>query len=405
MIVFGFLFMLSIINDFRNKSNESLLDKNEYHRWLNEKLYEKVDLPAKVLKTANRVKSLILLELESFSNEFVQNPLVCPNLKNYSKLYEYIAPVNSEPYTTWSTAAMITLQTGLPQIIPETSWKTRGKARIEYFEEIKGLPDILKSFQYQLHFASTGDAKIMGFARWTRFRKYKRIYKATSDLDLYNYTKHYLIEMDKKIRKSKFRNHYLLFVANEETHSNYIKPKWCNYKFPNIEEKQKCFNCVDSLVGDFIRKFIELKMYEHTLLAVFSDHVPFARQMFSIEPKELFFLFPGMKKVDPKLKVTDDVTFYDFAPTILDLIGIQKYLPEFPFGRQIYNMKHSNIEQIDKHYKPDNKDLAIINKFLYFEKGKNIVSRYNLSQQFRCYLSNSKSFYYSDVPCNKTKVY
>lgn len=63
-------------------------------------------------------------------------------------------------------------------------------------------------------------------------------------------------------------------------------------------------------------------MYEHTLLAIFPDHVPFARQMFSIEPKELLFLFPGMEKVDNNSKVVDDITFYDFAPTVLDLIWI-----------------------------------------------------------------------------------
>lgn len=99
-----------------------------------------------------------------------------------------------------------------------------------------------------------------------------------------------------------------------------------------------------------------------------------------------------MEKVDNNSKVVDDITFYDFAPIVLDLFGMKKLKPEFPFGRQIYNKNYLTKDKFVKHNKPDNNDLSIIYKFLHFERGKNIIPRYNLSRSFKCYRDNSKSF-------------
>lgn len=61
-------------------------------------------------------------------------------------------------------------------------------------------------------------------------------------------------------------------------------------------------------------------MYEHTLMVVFPDHGPY-----NLKEKELFILFPGVEKVDLANRIKD-ITYYDFTPTILDMIGIKKYL-------------------------------------------------------------------------------
>lgn len=404
--IFSFWFLLSIFHDFTNKNKTSLFEENDYTTLIKHKLYEKIDMSAHVVKATKLVKSLILIQLESYSNEFVQNPSVCPNLNNFSKMFEYIGPIYPEPYSTWSTSATILLQTGIPQIIPDTNWNIRGSTNIQYTTNIKGIPDILGSYKYKLQYATRGGNTLMGFDTWVRSRNYKRILTSKNDDDLYDtFTDKYLEIMDNDIRKSNFHNHYLLFIVNVETHSNYAQPKWCNLNFPKIEKNQRCFYCIDYLVGKFVRKFLELKMFEHTLLAVFPDHVPFARNQFGIEPKELFFLFPGMPKVDPQKKINDDINYYDFAPTVLDLIGIKKYVPEFPFGRTIYN---PTIEMENKfktkHHKPDNDVLSIIYKFLHFERGKDVKSHYNLNRTFKCYKEKKNSFYYSDTPCNRTRV-
>ena len=130
------MFILSILRDFTNKNNESLFESDDYTDIIKHKLYEKIDLSANVLKTSGKVKSLILIQLESYSNEFIQNSFVCPNLNNFSKMFEYIGHIYSEPYSTWSTSATILLQTGIPQIIPDTHWDIRGSSNILYTTKI-----------------------------------------------------------------------------------------------------------------------------------------------------------------------------------------------------------------------------------------------------------------------------
>ena len=242
----------------------------------------------------------------------------------------------------------------------------------------------------------------MGFDSWVKSRNYSRIYTAKDDDDLYNFfTDEYLIKLDKDIRSN--NNKYLIFIVNSNTHSPYKFPKWCNLNIPKLEQAQKCFYCTDYLLGRFVNKFLELKMNEHTLLALFSDHLPFGSN-FNPPVNQLFFLFPGLKTIDPSLKIKDEITYYDFAPSVLDLIGIKEYVPEFPFGRSIYIDNNTSfvINMNRKHRKPDSYDLAILYKFLHLQKGKNINSTYNFNVKFKCYTETKHLVYYSDKPCSIT---
>lgn len=101
-------------------------------------------------------------------------------------------------------------------------------------------------------------------------------------------------------------------------------------------------------------------------MAVFPDHLPYSSLY-----KELFILFPGMKKVDPKYKVKGEITYYDFAPTILDLIGIKKYFPQFPYGRSIYHLENSTKITDLKRNKPLKDDFPILFKYLHFKEAQN----------------------------------
>lgn len=126
-------------------------------------------------------------------------------------------------------------------------------------------------------------------------------------------------------------------------------------------------------------------MYEHTFLVVFPDHKPFNTNI-----EQMFVLFPGMEKVDSYSKIEGQVSYYDFTPTILDLIGIKKYQPECPFGRKIYN----NTSESDRKYCFNNKCIQ-----KQVKHGKSIKGKYNLSNPFTCLKNGSNEYYYSDVPC------
>lgn len=299
---------------------------------------------------------------------------------------------------------MLLTQTGFPQIFPDPKWKTfAAHTDYLYVIDIKGIPDFLLSLNYTLNNFATGKIEAMGFGAWTRWHNYSLIYNAKNDLYLFNYlSDEYLPKIDKEIRNSNFEKHFLSFIINANTHSPYNRPKWCNLNLNDIPETQKCFHCIDFAVNKFIRKFIELKMYEHTLLVIYPDHPPF-----NTNYKELFMLFPGMKKVDSNLKINGEITYYDFAPTILDLIGIKQYQPAFPFGRSIYLNSHYNQKYcdtnnncIERRSKPDLDDLTVIYKYVHFDHGQNIHSYYNLSNPFTCKINGTNRYYYSYSPCS-----
>lgn len=409
--IFLFIFILSILHDFQAKNNISLLDQSNdlYYKMLKQMLINKFDMEPKVLSTSAQLKNLFIMQLESFPNEFVQNSRISPNLNRYSKEFEYISPIQSQPYTTWSLAGTSTLQTGIPQIFPDVLDTLASQHDFEYITGIQGISNILNSYNYNIEYAVTGSAEIMGFDNWVKAHKYKRIYTAYNDLYLYDYmADQYLPMLDNRSRHSNYKNLTMTYAINIQTHSPYKRPIWFKRKSIDVPLKiHQCFFCCDFGVNKIIKKFLELKMYEHTLMVVVPDHIPY-----SLNEHELFFLFPGIQKVDSNLKLNiNDISYYDFAPTILDLIGIKNYQPDFPFGRNIYlnSTDHSkfciNTDCIKKHEKPDANDLSIIYKFLHFERGRNIVQKYNLSKLFPCKINGTDNFYYSSEPCSKSTIY
>lgn len=297
-----FLFSLTILRDFHDENNNSLFDSKDdgYYSILRRILFNKYEMKPRILSSVKQPKSLMLIQLESYPYEMAKEPIISPNLFNLSQRYEILAPIESEPYIAWSLAGMAVTQTGIPQIYPDPKFYTLAHdTDFEYILGIKGIPDLLLAYNYTLNYAVTGNIDVMGFDRWVFIHSYSRVYKGKNDLYLYNHlTEKYLIEIDKNIRDSQFNKRYLTLVVNSNTHSPYTRPRWCILAFPEMIEIQKCFHCIDFAVGRVINKFLELKMYEHTLLVVFPDHKPF-----NTNYKQLFVLFPGMEKVDSNSKI------------------------------------------------------------------------------------------------------
>ena len=404
-----FLFILSILHDFHDIHNNSLFDQNNdiYYQYLRTSLEDHFEKEAKVISASKNVKNLILLQLESWAYDTIMKPNLCPNLKKFFEQYELIYPIYIEKYSGHSLAGISVTQTGIPMIYPDIIWEEIVR-EYNFLNGFKGISNILHSFNFDTEYASTGDLSIMGIRSWILDHKYHQIYQGKNDNYLFQFfIKEYLKKLDDRARNSQFQNHTLTYIVNCNTHTPYDRPLWCRLPYPdNIKPYEKCFHCVDDLVGKFIQKYLDLKMYEHTLLVAFPDHQPY-----HLSEKGLYILFPGMNKTDLKtlkMKNKFDYSYYDLAPTVLNLIGINEYSPEFIYGRNIYDssseMKKICINEtcFFKHRRPDVNDLSIIYKFLHFEKGKNIKKSYSNDKKFRCNKKDSNgnvTFYDSDKPC------
>ena len=54
-----------------------------------------------------------------------------------------ISPINSEPYTSWTTVGAIVTQCGIPQIIHDVDWSIRRLYELKYLSNIQCISDIL----------------------------------------------------------------------------------------------------------------------------------------------------------------------------------------------------------------------------------------------------------------------
>lgn len=425
-------FVITIIHDFsRNHKPLKSTDNEEYDNYLKELLFNKTNTSPQVIKYDEKnLKNLILLQLESFPYELVNNR-ISPNFYNLSQKYEFLAPIKVQPYCSWTTGAVVATQCGIPQILPDSNWEFRRQGKFLYNKNIVCLSDILGSFGYKKIFALTGTESVMGFGEFRKSKNFEKIAQMKNDLKLSCFiAENFLPMMDDDIRgkahvdipqkksrrrrrrrrkviknenpvtdnNNKNKTRYLVYIRPEDTHTPYLRPKWCFLNNTHFDSYEKCFNCVDYAINIIIQKYLELKMYEHTLLVVYPDHTPFGAS-FIKENNHLFILFPGMEKVSDEKKINRSITYYDFAPTILDMIGIKDYLPSYPFGSNIYNINNSETL---KHTKPDENDLDVIDNFLNFQP--KLINIINSTRMYKCYKRYHQydTFYYSNKPCNYT---
>lgn len=282
----------------------------------------------RIIRTERKIKNLILLQLESFEVNGITE-VATPFLYNLTRKYAYVDNIMGLPYTTWSTAGTLITQCNIPQIISDMRIKPRGRDLLSKYNILPCLPDYLRLLDYELLYSSIGYDRGMGFFDWVKFHGYKRYAHVKSgDHMLFNAFKSKKFMETYNIRGEK--NRFAHFIITTDSHGPYVPKKGCNPEDTDEPPIRQNFNCVDQVIREFVQKFLDLKMYRHTLLIIYSDHLQPGN--FLPEPRKLFFLFPGMEK----RAFRQNITYHDFAPTLLDELGIKEYEPHFPFGSNVF---------------------------------------------------------------------
>lgn len=153
-----------------------------------------------------------------------------------------------------------------------------------------------------------------------------------SDEKLYQYINTKVLPELAKDRKTPFTLH----VINEDTHPNYYVSEKCAAEHPEWEKLPKflqTINCFDELVQSLIDRVIELGLMENTHIILYGDHQLYGDHRWLPEPRYLatiFPLIPGGANMKP-------IKWYDLPPTILELAGVEKYEPKFPFGASFFS--------------------------------------------------------------------
>lgn len=298
----------------------------------------------RVIKTLPKLKNLIMLQLESFEINGITE-IATPFLYNLTQKYAYVNNILGLPYTTWTTAGTLITQCNIPQIISDMRIKSRCRDPMSKYNILPCLPDFLRILGYELLYSGIGYDRLMGLYDWIKYHGYKRyIHVNSGDHRLFNRlnTKEFIETYNKLGEKERFAH----FIVTTDSHGPYLPKKGCVPEDVDEPPIRQNFNCVDQVIRKFVQKYLDLNMNRHTLMIIYSDHLQPGN--FLPEPRRLFFLFPGMEK----RKFRQNVTYHDFAPTILDELGIKEYEPRFPFG--------SNVFKSENYTYAEPKDLALI---------------------------------------------
>jgi phosphoglycerol transferase MdoB-like AlkP superfamily enzyme len=89
------------------------------------------------------------------------------------------------------------------------------------------------------------------------------------------------------------------------------------------------------MLEHFLKRFLKSRLANNTDVFIYGDHLLMAgvqRHAKLLEPRYLTALIPFR----PRQLITKQSSIYDFAPTLLDSIGVD-FEPPFPFGASLFS--------------------------------------------------------------------
>lgn len=291
------------------------------------------------------MKNLLIIQIESFETQSMINPTygeITPFLINLSKHGTFYPEIESMPYTTWTSAALMTTQCGLPQLMDDIIWKTRAQEAMTKWDRLHCIPDFLHEVGYSQYAFCINDCSIMGIKPFLKRHHYIASdcveLGEMKDTDLFT---HIINNVFPKLKK--LSNPFTLMVMNQDTHIPQYVDNRC---MPTISSSYptsiKSFNCIDQNLQRFLTSFKEAGLDKNTEIIIYGDHLTPGDNSIYKNQRKLFILIPSQKQY----VISKHVTMYDVAPTIMSLLGFE-YSPSFPYGESIYSKKEGDFPNYD----------------------------------------------------------
>ncbi|OHT07484.1 hypothetical protein TRFO_24207 [Tritrichomonas foetus] len=298
--------------------------------------------PARVMNIkAPKKKNLIIFQAESIEKQSISkynsyNKAFAPYLTYLSENSLFCSNVDSMPYTTWSAAGTFVTQCGYPQIVSDLRFDQRQFDSIADWK-VNCVSDFLHLAGYNLFSFHSDSAEIQKAIQFDRMHHFKaedvHTHHRKNDIDFFEYFENEKLE---KIVNSS--QPFFLQILNQDTHPYFYADPRCNYTglSSNATRYMKSVHCFSQVLEKFMKKLEKLNINgENTEMMIFGDHLVMMGFKDSIvdtpeNPRKLMILFPFREKQE----ITKKVTYFDVAPTLLDMLGIE-YSPPFPFGTNI----------------------------------------------------------------------
>jgi phosphoglycerol transferase MdoB-like AlkP superfamily enzyme len=302
------------------------------------------------------LRNLILIQIESFELPFIGHfnpryPKSMPYLSEIARNRAVFSGLVSQPYTGWTAAGLFVTQCGFPQLLPNVVYFQRFNARITAFNTLHCLSDFLQAVGYHLLGFGVGSWALMRMKWFMR----QHGYDFRDEAEHHTEGDHGLFEMLERdvLPTLADKRHwpFVLMIGNEDTHVPYAIRKECDdylagEGYPQVH---RSFTCLDQKLRKLLTKIQELKLDENSEVFIYGDHLSMRAGDLDLGAERNLTVVMPFREQDEKWKKAirkSAFSYYDFAPTVLELLGID-YWPPFPFGADFFGEAVGDVPSED----------------------------------------------------------
>lgn len=380
------------------RNNDATLFNSNNERTLKKGIDTNFNFKDYLNNTYHPKRNLIIIQMESLEKQSVGlfnnlHPTMMPFLSNFTQQGTFIDHAVTQPFSLWTSGAIFASYCGLPHVISDQVWDVMSGTSISKWPQLPCLSKHFQNVGYNLYFSAGGRMQMMGILDFFKQAGFQVEDASTTkfdhDYDFYNYMIQKLFKV-KNIENPKFdfllkdfqlKEPFLYILNNEDTHPFFYVDQRC-HPDPHWPKIEKCLNCLDQMLKSFFNAFEKSELFDHTDVFLFGDHPSVGKLgHFYQDPRDLLMFFPYL----PKRTIHKQVSLYDIAPTLLDMMGIE-YFPPFPFGANMLNEQSvGTFPKNDEFNYIYNKILEKTNKDLNCFKQGNCDNKweYYKTRQFR----------------------
>jgi phosphoglycerol transferase MdoB-like AlkP superfamily enzyme len=145
---------------------------------------------------------------------------------------------------------------------------------------------------------------------------------------------------------------FYLVMHSEDTHPSFYLDPECLRRRPELKKwpsSMAAVQCSDLLIQGFMERVKELGLDKNSEVVLYGDHLLWGTNGWyeDTQKRRLLMVFANQKYG----WIEKRTTWFDVAPTLLDIVGIKEYQPPFPYGEIMFSEKNGTEPQdADKVY-------------------------------------------------------
>jgi hypothetical protein len=275
-------------------------------------------------------KNLIMLHLECLERMSIglfneKHRDLMPTLSSLAANGTAFSDVRMQDNQDYTVGSVFSLNSGVPLA---GGWNTDNKGSTFICRLVHSIQDYLHIANYNQVASCTGFCSL-----WLYYKEHHMTIKHGPMTDQPHV--HYLV--DKLLPSLAQKKPFGLIVHIESTHPFFTIEKECEREIPNLSDyprSMRAVQCVDLYVKKIYDRIIELGLDKDTVLVIYGDHQLWMEpEWYGAQPRKLLMVMPFEKHGI----INKTVSWFDFPPTVMKLLGFDDYEPKFPFGRDMFS--------------------------------------------------------------------